>query len=103
MKKKNATAAEKAHLQRLAELGCIVCLEQFGVASPAEIHHPRHGQGLGQRAGHHEAIPLCATHHRHGGYGVAIHAGQREWERRYGTERELLEKVCQRLGLEDAA
>ena len=103
MKKKNATAAEKAHLQRLAELGCIVCLEQFGVASPAEIHHPRNGQGVGQRASHFEALPLCPQHHRHGGYGVAIHAGQREWEKRFGTERELLAIVRARLGLEDAA
>lgn len=103
MTKKSTTLAEKAHLRRLADLGCIACLEVFGYASPAEIHHPRSGQGVGQRAGHFEAIPLCAQHHRHGGYGVAIHAGQREWEKRFGTERELLAAVRRRLGIEDAA
>jgi hypothetical protein len=46
---------------------------------------------MGQRASHFDAIGLCPTHHRTGGYGVAIHAGQKEWESRYGTELELLE------------
>jgi hypothetical protein len=40
-------------------------------------------------------------HHRLGGYGVAIHVGQREWERRYGTETELLTQTKQLLALEE--
>jgi hypothetical protein len=43
------------------------------------------------------AIPLCPNHHQNGGYGVALHAGQREWEKRYGSEEALLEQVKELL------
>jgi hypothetical protein len=81
------TKAEKAHLTRLAEYGCVICRR------PAEIHHPLKGKGMGMKAGHFEAIPLCHTHHRTGGHGVAIHAGIKTWEANHGTEAELLERV----------
>lgn len=97
------TRDEKDHLERLAELGCIVCLERYSCWSPAEIHHLRSGQGLGQRASNYHAIGLCPAHHRLGGYGVAIHSGQKEWEKRFGTELELLAAVRSRLGIEVAA
>jgi len=53
---------------------------------------------MGQRALHSQSIPLCHVHHRTGGYGVAIHAGQKEWEKRYGTELELLAQVKRLIG-----
>lgn len=84
---------ERAHLDRVARLGCCVCRNLGYDDSPAEIHHPRALAGMGQRASHFDAIPLCPTHHRTGGYGVAIHAGQKAWEAEFGTELELLEKV----------
>lgn len=37
------------------------------------------------------------THHQHGGYGVAYHAGPAEFERRFGTQAELLEWCNARL------
>ena len=79
--------AEKLHLNAVAELGCIIC------RSPAEIHHPRSGVGMGQKSSHYDAIPLCHRHHRTGGHGVALHAGQKTFEANFGTEAELLEKV----------
>ena len=84
------TVAEKDYLNRLAALGCIVCRNEglYGVA--AEIHHIRDGQGMGQRASHYDTLPLCPKHHRTGGYGVAFHAGQKDWEAKYGTERDLM-------------
>lgn len=89
---------DREHLQRVAELGCVLCRNLgFGV-SPAEIHHLRKGCGVGQRASHKRAIPLCPPHHRTGGYGVAIHAGQKMWERIYGSEEELLEQILRELG-----
>lgn len=95
------TAAERRHLDRVAALGCIVCINLGHADSPAEIHHPRAGQGMGQRASHFDAIPLCPLHHRTGGHGVAIHAGQKTWEKKYGTERALLEQVKTLLPTEE--
>ena len=68
-------------------------MNQGNEGTPAEIHHIRHGNGMGQRASNYESIPLCHIHHRTGGYGVAIHAGQKEFEKLYGSESELLEQV----------
>lgn len=83
--------AEKEHLNRVAELGCIIC------GMPAEIHHKRKGVGMGRRSSNYEAIPLCHVHHRTGGYGVAIHAGVKGFEANHGSEDELLEKVQEML------
>lgn len=93
------TKAERDHLNAVAALGCQVCHDQALGHSEAEIHHPRSGMGMSQRASHFDAIPLCPIHHRLGGYGIAFHAGPKLWQRAYGTERELLERVRQRLGI----
>lgn len=85
--------AEREHLNKVADLCCIVCINQGVADSPAQIHHIRTGQGMSQRSSHYETIPLCPVHHQHGGYGVAIHAGQKTWESLYGTELELLKQV----------
>ena len=89
--------AEKEHLARVASLGCIVCRNLGFFETPATIHHIRAGQGMGQRASHNEVIPLCPGHHQHGGHGVAIHAGQKIFEAKYGTEEQLLEQVRELL------
>lgn len=83
--------AEKQHLSKVAELGCIIC------QMPAEIHHIRTGMGIGQRNSHFNVIPLCPHHHRTGGYPFAIHAGQKGFEEMFGTELELLERVKARI------
>lgn len=88
---------DREYLQRVAELGCVVCRNLGYGASPAEIHHLRKGCGVGQRSSHRRAIPLCPPHHRTGGYGVAIHAGKKTWEKIYGSEEELLEQVKREL------
>ena len=81
---------EQTWLNRVAELGCIICRR------PAEIHHIGNGT-LGKRASNFETIPLCPEHHRTGGHGVAVHAGRRTWEAIYGTEKGLLERVRQMI------
>lgn len=90
--------SEKLYLSRVAGLGCIVCKNLNLGETPAEIHHIRTGQGVGQRADNFKVIPLCHTHHRNGGHGVAIHAGRQSWEDNYGTETELLVQVLYELG-----
>lgn len=92
-----ANAEERRHLARVLALGCIVC------GAPAVIHHPRSGtaSGMGLKAPHKDAIPLCPPHHTDGGPGVAIHAGQETWESIHGTEMELLAQVRAELGIMD--
>ncbi|NSY52049.1 Ref family recombination enhancement nuclease [Agrobacterium tumefaciens] len=94
---------DRLHLSRVSALGCIVVLPDSGerCCSPAEIHHPRDGQGLGQRADHSQAIPLCFAHNSAQSplaYGHAIHKGTKSFEKIYGTEAELLERTRELLG-----
>ncbi|EAU1439450.1 Ref family recombination enhancement nuclease [Citrobacter freundii] len=90
--------AEKLHLSRVAELRCIVCRNEGLGETPAEIHHCSSGTGMSVRADNFHVIPLCHTHHRTGGHGVAIHAGRQSWENKFGTEAELLVQVLYELG-----
>jgi len=102
-KKKRSTKAEREHMGIVAGLHCIVCRNLRLGESPAEVHHVRFLAGGGQRSGNLDTIPLCPRHHRIGGYGVAYHAGPEEWERRYGTEAELLEQTKAEIPEKEAA
>lgn len=96
--KRRRTKAESAHILRIKNMGCIACELYLGrYTSPCDAHHIRNGQGTSQRAPDFETIPLCKPHHQTGGHGVAIHAGQRTWEEKYGTERELLAIIMGRI------
>lgn len=89
------TKAEKAHLSRLADIGCIACRLDGHHDTPAEIHHLREGMGMGQRNNHYRAIPLCPAHHR-GTMGIkvpSVHGTPQNFMFRYGTEADLLHKV----------
>lgn len=89
-------AKERMHLSKVAELGCIACLNLGHDEVPAEIHHIKSG-GVGLRASNFEVIGLCHTHHRTGGHGVAIHAGRKTWEGIHGTESQLLDQVMEMI------
>lgn len=99
------TKAEKAHLSRVAALGCVACYLQGTPGTPAEIHHPRAGRGKGQRASHMDGIPLCPPHHRgtHHPAVPSIHLAKLAFIERFGTEEKLLQLVQQLTGLEQAA
>ncbi|CAB3972269.1 MULTISPECIES: Ref family recombination enhancement nuclease [Burkholderia] len=86
------------HMGRVAELGCIVCLNLRLGRSAAECHHARCFAGGGQKSTDFHTIPLCPLHHRLGGSGVALHAGRQTFARIFGTEPELLLQVLQMLG-----
>jgi hypothetical protein len=64
--------------------------------TPAELHHPRTGLGMGQRAKHFNVLPLCPEHHRG---QTGIHGmGSRAFARHYGVdEAGLLDQVRQLL------
>ena len=91
------TKAEKEHLSKVAALGCMVCKRMGYEGTPAEIHHPRRGTGLGQRASNYDAIPLCPEHHRG---NTGIHGlGTKGFPKRWGfTESDLLDEVKMLLG-----
>jgi len=92
MSKKPATAEEKRHMARVSESGCVICN-----SAPCEIHHPRFAGSMGKRSPHYLSVGLCAEHHRLGGHGVAIHAGQQTFESMYGSEAELLAETIRRV------
>lgn len=93
MAKKRATKAERDHMSKVADIGCIACLNMGFPGTPAAVHHITTGTGMGQRSSHYHVLPLCGPHHQTGGHGIAIHAGVKTWEGVYGTELELLEQV----------
>lgn len=84
------TKDEKAHKNKVAELGCALCHHLHGPHDPApvELHHLRTG-GWG-KGDYKTLIPLCAEHHR-GNTGV--HGlGTKGFVKHYGiTQQELLE------------
>ena len=79
----------KARAVALVALGCACC----GARDP-EVHHIRRGTGTGLRAPWWRTLPLCQTHHTSGGLGIAVHGGERAWQR---DELDLLERVNARL------
>ena len=87
--KKQTTKKEKQYMSRVADLGCYVC---GGIAS---VHHIRpKGTGMGRRSSHYETIPLCYEHHQGNN---SIHNRKLEFERKYGTEKEILQIITERL------
>lgn len=91
------TKDERKYLSMVAELGCAVCRRMGYEGTPAEIHHPRAGVGMGRRSSNLLAIPLCPEHHR-GNTGV--HGlGTKGFPKHWGfTEEDLQNDVKNLLG-----
>jgi Protein of unknown function (DUF968). len=92
MAKKSHTVEEKQYLSDVASLGCVCCRNLGYGPTPAQVHHPRKGRGMGQRAAHTDGIPLCPRHHL-ATYPTGFHANARQWQLEHGTEDELLEQT----------
>tara|TARA_Y100001951_G_C11243273_1_gene241844 strand:- start:417 stop:731 length:315 start_codon:yes stop_codon:yes gene_type:complete len=100
MKGRNPNKKEKDHMDTVQQLGCIVCRNEYGVFSPAEIHHV---YGKTKKNAHLYVLPLCFRHHREGidcELFSSRHPFKRQFEERYGKEEDLLEQVQELLGLE---
>jgi hypothetical protein len=89
-------AKDRQHLGKVAAIGCIVCINEFGFDTPPEIHHIANGT-MGKRNNNFNVIPLCHLHHRTGGHGVAVHQGRKTWEANFGTEQDLLKQVMEMI------
>ena len=90
------TKEERKHLNRVAELGCLVCSRLGYPGTPAEIHHKRAGTGAGRRSSHLDAMPLCPEHHRGktGLHGLVTKGFPKHWGY---DEDDLLREVRERL------
>lgn len=81
-------------------LPCLCCTkDDLTQITPTEAHHIRRDAarglyGYSQKASDFETIPLCAIHHWNGVHSILSH---REFERRYGNERDLLEEILIKL------
>ena len=97
IKGRNPTASESRHMDKVSQLGCIVCYKQGFRFVPAEIHHT---EGKTKEESHFKVLPLCYEHLR-GGRGeepISRHLWKSRFEKAYGTEEELLELVEELLG-----
>ena len=75
----------------IIKIGCIVCRRQ-GVYTFPEIHHVRK-LATSKKRKRAPKIGLCYMHHRTGGYGVALHAGEEKFEEKFGSVLGMLEEV----------
>lgn len=87
-------------MTQVVMLGCIVCLEYHQVYSPPEIHHT---DGKTKEGAHFKILGLCYNHHRAGQdneHFTSRHPNKKRFEKRYGTEQELMEKTRERIECE---
>lgn len=86
-------------MNKVAGLGCLVCLRMGYEGTPCELHHKRSGTGGGRRASHYLVMGLCLEHHRG---KTGIHGlGTKGFVTEYGyTEDDLLDDVKRLLGLD---
>ena len=97
MKSHKATKDEQKWMDRITELGCCICLREFRVHTPPEIHHI---SGKTRVGSHFHTIPLCYRHHRGGGdndHYTSRHPHKFQFEKRYGTEQKLFEWTREQL------
>ncbi len=100
MKGRTPNKAEKQHMDRVSQLGCIVCRQQGKGRVPCEIHHV---DGKTKPDAHFKVLPLCFEHHRMGSdkEPISRHPYKARFVATYGTESDLLELVVKLLDLDD--
>lgn len=94
------TKSDREWFRQITELGCIVAKQgPYGCLGDLQRHHVLSG---GRRVDHKHSICLCWGHHqsqRNDWMIVSRHPWKREFEHRYGTEAELLEKTRELIGV----
>ena len=78
IKGRNPTASESRHMDKVSQLGCVVCYKQGFRFVPAEIHHT---EGKTKEESHFKVLPLCYEHHRGGRGEEPIRS--HPWKRRF--------------------
>jgi hypothetical protein len=90
------TKHEKKSLDKIANLGCILCSEVLGFeGSQAELHHVRRYGNVRSAS---PVLALCPEHHRNG--NDSLHRmGVKGFEKKWGIScEELLERQDKKLG-----
>lgn len=80
---KPPTVLEKRHMQRVAEMGCLVC------GSPAQLHHVTAQIEGGRIPRSHKLVtPLCPRHHQiqHGAHESVEALSHRGFHETYGID-----------------
>ena len=81
---------------RLQQIGCIACIKDMKYGVSPDIHHLVEGN---KRLGNKFTLPLCPWHHRGVGHGngPSLALNKKAFVAQYGTERELLKEVNEKL------
>ena len=85
-KRPGKTKEERDHLNWIASQGCMIC------GKSANIHHLRK---YGEPRNHFRVIPLCYNHHQGCPDGLH-HMGKKAWEKKFGSELDMLEILNRR-------
>ena len=97
----------KQYMDVAARVGCVACLLDGFVGTPAQLHHPRAEAGMSERGDDMDVIPLCPAHHLRGGTYTdghrfpGVHQNTAAFRARYGEDW-LLTEVTRRLVAMDA-
>lgn len=95
--KRTPTKVEKSWMDRITRMGCIACIVDGHPGTPGAVHHLVEGN---RRLGHLFSICLCQPGHHMDGKAkgvVSRHPDKAAFEKKYGTERELLARTQREL------
>lgn len=95
---------EKAWMNAIVQVGCIVCRLYKNCETPAEVHHLC---GKTEKGCHFKTIPLCVWHHRHPDNHkpprwLAYHGNKKSFIERYGDGEFLIgatEQIMEVMGI----
>ncbi len=97
------TADEKILWSQLAALGCCACMKDGRYNPHVSIHHI---DGRTKEGCHKLVLPLCAPHHQQDDTDpasrVAVHPWVNRFERRYGSQTDLLAECMALLSHQNA-
>lgn len=84
------TTVEQIWMDRIVQVGCVICWIYRAQYTPAEVHHI---EGKTKPNAHLLTLPLCGRHHRFKGeHWVSRHGnGKKAFESAYMSEADLLE------------
>lgn len=100
MKGRTPTAEELRVMDAIGSLGCLACAAD-GNANPwISLHHL---DGRTKPGAHLKVIGLCGPHHQQDDTDpmgrIAVHPNKARFERKYGSQYDLLASAMEQLGL----